>query len=268
MKIIRERITPARATQLLAHNAENNRTAKIGKISMYARDMEAGKWNSNTGETIKVDTNGDLIDGQNRMHAVIRAGVDIFFDVAYDVPTEAMQVIDTGAARSASDALKISGAYDRSASSAIVRWTIMWDAQVFMGHGGSFAPTVSEIVLRFTQEPEAYTAAAKRGKDCQNRGLGTCAAAGTAHYLFSKIDAELTHQFYDQYVSGADLPQRHAVLALRNKMARVRADRVTRAEQLALFVRAWNAFRAGEGLDRMLIVRKGDLNNLNFPQPK
>jgi hypothetical protein len=268
MKILRELITPQRARELLAHNADNNRNPKKGKIAMYARDMAAGSWNSNTGETIKVDVKGDLIDGQNRMFAVIESGKDIFFDVAYDVPTDAMQVIDTGATRGAADTLKILGAHDRTSSSAIVRWSIMWDVQLYTGHGGSFAPTVSEVVARFLAEPEAYTAAAKRGKDCQNRGLGAGAAAGTAHYLFSRIDGEQAHQFFDHYVSGANLPDRHPCLTLRAKMARRRVDRVTRPEELALFVRAWNAFRLGEGLDRMMIVRQGKLTNLNFPQPK
>lgn len=257
-------VTPQLAKQWLGKNADNNRNAKRTKIPSYARDMINGNWNSDTGETIKFDFEGELIDGQNRLQAVIMAGVP----VAFDVPRRAMQVIDTGATRTAGDAMKIAGVHDRFRGSAVVRWVIMWDAKVFTGSGGSFMPTNSEIMQRFEQEPGAFDAATRRGADCQSRGLGNGSASGTAHYLFGRIDMDLTHSFFDQYIAGANLPDRSPILALRNRIARIRVDRLTRAEQLALFIRAWNATREGRPLDRMSVTRAGDLSNLNFPQPK
>lgn len=268
-----ELITPQRAKQLLGRNAENNRTPKRSRIPQYVRDMLSGNWNPNTGETIKVDVGGVLIDGQNRLKAVVAAGEQdpdfkgIYLSVAYDVPSDAMQVIDSGSTRSAGDALKIAGANDRMRGAAIVRWSILWDAGLHMGNGGTLAPSNSEIIDRYRREAGAYDAAAKRATDCQNRGLGTGTVAGVAHYLFARIDVEQNHQFFDQYVSGANLPDRSAVLALRNRIAKVRIDRITRPEQLALFVRTWNAFRRGEPMDRIILV-KGELTNDNFPQPK
>jgi hypothetical protein len=188
--------------------------------------------------------------------------------VAYDVPTEAMGVIDTGAARTAGDMLRIMGASDRLVSASVVRWSIAWDAGIYLGRGGRFNPTISEVGARYLKESSAYDAAAKRGQDCRHAGLGANSAAGMAHYLFSGIDGELCHQFYDQLLSGANLPERSPVLALIKRIARTRADRITRAEQLVLYIRAWNAFREGKPLDRMLITRVGELTNNNFPQPK
>ncbi|GIM88853.1 hypothetical protein [Paractinoplanes toevensis] len=261
-------VTPRIAKQWLGKNVENNRLPKGSKIPAYARDMISGNWQGNTGETIKFDPDGNLIDGQNRLRAVVMAGVPVTFDVAYDVPAQAMQVVDTGAARTASDVLRIAGVADRMRCSAIVRWAIMWDAKVFMGRGGTHLPTTSEVIDRYMAEPGLFDAASKRATDCQNRGLGAGAPAGLAYYLFASIDSEQTHQFFDQYISGANLPNRSAVLALRNKIARSRIDRITRAEQLALFIRAWNAFRDGKPVDRLQLVKSGDLTNLNFPQPK
>jgi hypothetical protein len=261
-------VTPALAKQWLGMNAENNRLPKQAKIPSYARDMLAGRWNSDTGETIKFDENGVLVDGQNRLHAVVMAGVAVEFDVARGLPVAAMQVIDSGAARTGSDVLKIAGATDRTRSSSIVRWIILWDAKAYTGVAGGLRPTNMEILGRYQLDESKFDAAAKRAGDCQNRGLGTGTPSGVAHFLFTRIDAEQTHQFFDQYISGANLPDRSAVLALRNRMARSRIDRMSRAEQLALFVRSWNAFREGRPLDRMLITRSGELTNLNFPQPK
>jgi hypothetical protein len=261
-------VSPTIAKRWLGKNAENNRLPKGSKIPAYAREMLAGKWQTDTGETIKFDPDGELIDGQNRLRAVVAAGVTIPFDVAFDVPRRAMQVVDTGASRTASDVLRIAGAHDRMRSAAIVRWVILWDAKTFVGVGGPLKPTTTEIIERYSSESGMFNAAATRSTDCQNRGLGTGSPAGVAHYLFSQIDVEQTHQFFDQYISGANLPDRSAVLALRNKLARIRMDRITRPEQLALFIRAWNGFREGRPMDRLQITARGELNNLNFPQPK
>ncbi len=261
-------VTPSIAKKWLGLNAENNRSPKTGKIPSYARDMLSGRWNSDTGETIKFDEEGVLVDGQNRLLAVLKAGVPIDFDVARGLPRTAMQVIDSGAARTGMDVLKIANATDRARTSGIVRWIIMWDAKFFVGQSSMLKPTNTEILDRYRLEAGAFDAAAKRATDCQQRGLGAGTPSGVAHFLFSRIDVEQTHQFFDQYISGANLPDRSAVLALRNKMARLRIDRLTRPEQLALFVRSWNAFREARPLDRMLITRSGELTNLNFPQPK
>lgn len=264
----RELITPQRARQLLDNNADNNRNVKSARVPQYARDMQEGHWDSNTGETIKIDTDGVLIDGQNRLHAVILAGVGIYFDVVYDVPRTAMRVLDSGASRSAADKMKIFGAHDRFRAAAIIRWSIMWDAKVFMGRGGKFSPTHSEILARFEAESSEFDQAARRASDCQSRSLGTGAPLGMAHYLFWKIDPERTHQFFDQYVSGANLADRSPVLVLRNRMALRSSQRTTSPEQLALFIRAWNFFRKDEPTSQLIIVGSGKLTNDNFPMPK
>lgn len=225
------------------------------------------RWNSDTGETIKFAIGGELIDGQNRLLAVIESGVTVDFDVVWDVPRDAMVVLDTGASRTGTDVLKIAGASSRSRSSAIVRWSILWDAKIYLGRGGTLSPTTTEILQRYLNEQGRYDSCATRAADCQNRGLGTGSAVGMAHYLFMCINVKQTHGFYDQYISGAGLNNGSPVLALRNRIARVRLDRITPAEQLALFIRAWNAYREDKTLERMMIG-KGELSNSNFPQPK
>lgn len=263
-------VTPVQAKKWLGMNAEHNRAPRDRKIQAYARDMLSGNWNSDSGETIKFDQKDTLIDGQNRLRAVVAAGIPVEFDVAYGLPSAAMLVIDSGISRTGADALRISGARSVARAAAIVRWSIFWDAGAFMGNATfkMAAPTNSEIFSRYEADAGLFDSAAARATDCQNRGLGQGAPVGTAHYLFSRIDLEDTHRFFDQYISGANLSNAAPALTLRNRMAKVRMERITRSEQLALFVRAWNAFRANEPLARVIVSNKGDLSNANFPQPK
>lgn len=262
-------VTPSMAKKWLELNSENNRNAKTSKIPNYARDMKTGNWNSDTGETIKFDSEGVLIDGANRLRAVVMADVEVDFDVAYDVPTRAMQVIDTGASRTFSDTLIISGVGgSRMQVSSIVRWVILWDAGVYRASGGTFAPTHSELMSRYQASPGIFDAAASRARDLSSRQIATASPLGTAYVLFSRIDKGQTEQFFDHLITGANLPELHPVLTLRNRLMRTKVDRITRPEQLALTIRAWNALRAGQTPRNLIISRTGELTNTNFPQPK
>jgi len=262
-------VTPRIAKQWLERTHPKQRKPKTrSKIPQYVRDMQTGNWVEDTGNTIKFDVTGWLIDGQNRLKAVVESDETIAFDVAFNRPVRAMSVTDINAVRTAADGLRMADAPDSGRNGAIIRWVIMWDKSLYMGAGGSLMPTVPEILDRYHEDPAGFDAAVARGADCQRAGLAIGAPAGVAHYLFSRINTEDAHQFFDQYVSGANLPDKSAVLVLRNRMARARTDRLTRPEQLALFVKAWNAFRIAEPIDRLQLTDKGPLTNANFPQPK
>lgn len=268
----RELITPQRARQLLDSMPENQRKPKPSKIPGYARDMAASRWDSNSGETIKIDTRDMMIDGQNRCLAVIMSGTPTYFDVVYDVPTTAMPVLDSGASRSTADAMAILGVQARDRATSIVRWSMLWDAKQFLGQGGRVNPTRLEIMERYQEEPGLYNAATSRATDCQSQGLATGSAAGMAYYLFHHISEEETKNFFDQYISGANLPDLSPVLTLTKRMRRIKVDRISRPEQLALFIRAWNAFRENRTLTQIVITSSagggGKLTNDNFPMPR
>lgn len=263
-------VTPSLARQWLDKNADENRKPKVAKIPGMARDMQTGRWNSETGETLKFDEDGWLLDGQNRLLAVRMAGIPIKFDIAHGLKRSAMPTLDSGAARTAADALKISGATDRPRTAAIVRHAILWDAGIRLGRGGTLNPTKTEITARFNDEPGPFDAAARRAGDCKHRRLCAGASAGVAHYLLSRIDADFAQSFFDQFVSGANMSETSPVFALRERLRKAREERIMPPEQLALFVRAWNFWRKDETISspRYLIVSRGELTNANFPIPK
>ena len=56
------RMTPDMARAILKNNP-NNRNVKRDRVSLYASDMEKGRWQLN-GESIVIDADGNLKDGQ------------------------------------------------------------------------------------------------------------------------------------------------------------------------------------------------------------
>lgn len=271
MEIKRKTVTPATAKKWLATMIDTNRHVKSRKIEQYAADMRSGRWQTGTGETLKFNTNGQLIDGQHRLQAVIAAGRTVVFDVAYEVPVEAMSVLDTGVPRSPADAMKISGitAPRQTALTSLVRSTVMWDHGNPMGWSGRgmFAPTHAMIIDRYRAEAAAFDTAAARGHDCQVAGLGSESLYGMAFYLFRRIGGESAEQvegWFEQLITGANLHPWSPALTLRNRALKFKADRIKRAEQLAFNVIAWNYFREDREL-RVLRLPNGGLANANFP---
>lgn len=61
------------------------------------------------GEGLSVAPGGFVINGRHRLTAVVQTGLTIEFEVAYDVPLEALAVTDTGRPRRAADIDRIHG---------------------------------------------------------------------------------------------------------------------------------------------------------------
>lgn len=102
-----EMISPSMAERWLKVNLKNRRM-KPHSVAMYAADMANGDWQWN-GSAIVFDEDGGLIDGQNRLQAIIRSDKSIVSMVVRGLPRLRQRTIDTGSKRSVADDLKIAG---------------------------------------------------------------------------------------------------------------------------------------------------------------
>lgn len=100
------KVGPAEAAKMLLHNFRNNRDIKLVRVNTYVKDMLANNW-IQTGESIKFDLNGDLIDGQHRLTAIVKSGVTLELVVIEELPVRAMRQLDTEIPRRLADALTI-----------------------------------------------------------------------------------------------------------------------------------------------------------------
>ena len=113
MKVRIETITPSIAKEYLSRNMVN-RSLNVIRVDSYARTMKAGNWQLN-GEAIRFNQNGELIDGQHRLSAIIKANVPVDFVVMSDIDNS-VSVYDRGRNRSVTDELVIEGMDRRLAS--------------------------------------------------------------------------------------------------------------------------------------------------------
>ena len=101
-------ITPAMAEKWLKGTTSGNRPVRRTHVKSIAAQIEKGQWQLN-GESIIVDDNGNIVDGQHRLLAIIHAGKSVDSIVVRGVNPDSFKTIDSGATRQAGDVLTLSG---------------------------------------------------------------------------------------------------------------------------------------------------------------
>ena len=80
-----------------------NRVLIDERADCVTRDALAGKWYHLSGNTIRFDVKGNVIDGQHRMRGHIAARKPMISSVIYGLPVDAIDHIDNGRPRTTAD---------------------------------------------------------------------------------------------------------------------------------------------------------------------
>lgn len=119
-------ISPNEAALLLEKNIKNNRKQNKNKIERYADDIINNRWIDESGETIKFNTRNELIDGQNRLAAVIKSGLTVNMWVAKNCSDKSFMVIDAGN-RSIQDSFKINNVPNSNIAAGVTQILLVHD---------------------------------------------------------------------------------------------------------------------------------------------
>jgi hypothetical protein len=260
-----ETVTPELAAEWLVGNT-HNRTMKDRAVTKYAADMAAGLWDVN-GESIKFNGDGRLLDGQNRLQAVVVAGVPIQTVVVRGIAAVTQETIDVGVPRTLADVLKLRGEVSCSdlASAVSALWRFQRNPE---GMATTDYPSVHTALAVLEQNPGLRDSV--REAFAFRKAIGLRSGVGVPlHYITTSIDAEDAEAFWSRLTSGADLESDDPIFVLR---AAVLADRpvhkqkMTKTRLWALTVKAWNAYRDGRKV-RLLVWRPGGARPEAFPVP-
>ena len=101
----KEVIDSATARNYYAKNVKN-RNLRPHAVKAHEKSLIAGKF-IDYAQTIAFDVNGNLIDGQHRLLAIINTGIPAKFIVVRNLPAEVSQVIDQGEARTVTDIIAL-----------------------------------------------------------------------------------------------------------------------------------------------------------------
>lgn len=109
MKVSITKITPVMASEFLSKN-QSNRKINKKQLDMLIRTIENDEWRL-THQGVAFYEDGELADGQHRLHAIMRTGVSLTMPVFTGIvkDNETILAIDCGKGRSVSDSASISG---------------------------------------------------------------------------------------------------------------------------------------------------------------
>lgn len=243
MKIERESVTPEKASAWLAAHNSANRPLNRVHVAALAASMSDGSWVEN-GDTISFSADGTLIDGQHRLSAVVKSGVAIPAIIVRGVPQSSFATKDIGRRRSAADALNIGGVKNASATAAAVS-LLEWYASGQPTARSNRGIEPFHVVEKMSAYP-GLDDSVRVG--CTMSELCRTSVAAAAHYLFAKVDRAKADKFMDGVRTGAELSLRDPQLTLRARILKIKGTGLMprATELLGLFIKAWNAYVAGQ----------------------
>lgn len=92
-------VTPEMAKLWLSKNIIKNRNISKKRVSKYANEMKLGRWYPGSTQSIVLNDKGELMDGQHRLTALIKANMSIIMNVWFNADEAEFMHIDTGMAR-------------------------------------------------------------------------------------------------------------------------------------------------------------------------
>ena len=247
-----ETITPEMAKEYLLKNT-HNRDKKKKSIQRYTKDMVEGRWIPGVCAIIFAE-DGTLIDGQNRLYAVVNANVPITFIVVKGVPMEAQAVVDTPSVRTTADVFRLSDVANHSTVGTVVKRYQAYRSKMFYNSTKDFSniQTLEFYKALSDKYDEASLIGIKYNRQYNSLSRGVFGAL----YMYLTIDlghsVEDVLLFFDE-ISDSVPSSNETVRTFRKYIRNMEATGIKRADdgrKVKYLCRAWNAWIKGQSLTR------------------
>lgn len=265
-------VTPEQAQEWLENHNIKNRSLRAAHVRRMARDAEDGNWLT-TGDTIKFDCNGVLIDGQHRLSMIASQKKSVMCLVITGLDPKVKGVLDTNARRAAHDALAFAGVAKYGSFIAAAKIRLEMDRRtVTLTSGLRSEATNSQVVDWCLAHPHISDLApvAKRIGEVLNCPPSPLLAAMS---VLHELDADACSEFFtsieEMSTNGSGDPR----LALIRSMKTVRTfpSNHQGPAYMRAYYTAWNAWRDHDDL-RLIkfykVVPGPDAPGVGLPIPE
>lgn len=262
-----EEVSPETARAWL-DNQGLNRNFKLRMVDAISRDIRDNNWRL-TGDTIKFDGEGRLLDGQNRLLAIARSGRTVLVAVARNVsPDDVLIAVDHGTPRSVGDALKLRGYTDATNLAAMVGLVVSYRENKPWAMERKL--TVSEALAALELD-EPWQESSRLGARVQKHAGGQRATMSAVAHLAGEWDQDIRDDFYEALITGVGLDEGSPVLVLRKRLisdaqkSGHAAPRMSRKYVAAITIKSLIAYEAGAEI-RTLRWRSSGPQAESFPR--
>jgi hypothetical protein len=237
------------ARELLEKN-KKNRPIRPGYVTLLATEMAEGRWRDNTGDSIKISKDDILLDGQHRLEAVLESKVTIKTTIATGVDPDAMDVIDIGMKRQASDILMLNDVKYSPIVSAVIKYVNANGLGAGMSSHSTFTSN-REVLETYSQDSVFWDNVAKNScrwyssfKTINPKLFGGCYALA----LRESKHPQKVNVFFDMVADGKQIPD--VIHSLRKKLinnaAVGKSQKYTNAAKRDLIKSHFNGFVKGQ----------------------
>jgi hypothetical protein len=215
-----EQITPDFAEYVLETKNSKNRSMKPANLRRLVTAIDNGEWII-TNQGIAFDKEGNLLDGQHRLLAIVKTGKTLPIMVARNMDPKIFNCVDTGTARTAADGLYIQGCSASKHLAAGIKVYLLYKR--FPRGSWTFAavPTHSEILQEYKDNQEVYDEITNQMGVYHRKFHFFNLSVGIPMYkLISEknYSEEILSEFWTQFSEGTNLNIDNPILSFRNQM--------------------------------------------------
>lgn len=267
-------IDPVVARSMLSKNGKNRRVSQR-HIDRLAAEMSGGHWVLN-GQTISFSKEGLLLDGQHRLHAVVKSGVTIPMTVVYGVEDDrAFQTYDqTALKRGLNQIVDMKGYDNANTLTAVARRLELWEStsnkDEFSLLRKAWQEQTGHAVIEYVDAHAAEIRQIYNAVKC-SLPYRKCRAGSSLIAMLvvcNRVDDVAGLLFIDGLKTGAGLAERSPVRMLREKLIDPprKSGLAWDTEVMALTAKAFNKFLTGKSLRFLRWRQEGDYPE-KFPVP-
>ena len=215
-----EQITPDFALDVLTSKNKKNRLLKPANLKRLITAIENDEWIV-TNQGIAFDKDGNLLDGQHRLQAIIKTGKTLPIMVARNMSPEIFNCVDRGTARSAADGLFIQGCTNSKQIAAGIKVYLLYHMYPKGGWANVVMPSHIEISNEYNNNKELW----------ETIGTKICSYHKKFHFFNTSVGIALykliidknfiepdIKPFWTQFSEGINLDINNPILSFRNQM--------------------------------------------------
>lgn len=233
-------IGPDEASTLLKANTSNRPLTRSNVVAL-ASAMTRGEWVLN-GETIIFSPDGTLMQGQHRLHAIIKSGVTVPLLLVRGIQFDAFSTLDLGRKRSVGDVLNIHGEVNANVLASALRSIGLIEGIVTDQR--AMSPAMATSILDRHPSVRVWTS---RFSSSEAKKFISSAFIGALTMAAERHGSERVAEFFAQVSSGEGLHKGMPAYAVRERFfARSRTDVIPYMMALAYAIKALNAHLTGQ----------------------
>ena len=277
------RISPSDAKFLLEMNQKNRAISKE-TLRKYISDMADGGWKDSASQ-IQISSEGNLLNGQHRLRAILSSNTSQILTVTEGVPEESLSVMDVGRGRTPADALSVIDTKNYNVAASAIKLWKTWQEGFYpidmttnrFRHGNqnhylrkmSRASQIQYVLDYANTTPNLeYICDLARQTSLQYRPLSSSVIGAFLIQAneMGRNTFEMSVDFCEKLQSGAGLNESDPILVMRNRIQSWILGNEYRGfsigYKMKILIHAWNAWVRGKKIAKRFTLKEGKMEEM------